>query len=213
VADRSRGPPSAEGEGDAAVRLARRTLEELLPAAPPRDPAERYRAVPLPAGLEARRGAFVTLLRHPSEELRGCIGFAEPIFPLRAAIPRAAYAAATEDPRFPVLAPRELSRTVVEVSLLTAPRALDGGAPSTYPGELRVGRDGLIVQGHGASGLLLPQVAVEQGWDAVGLLDGTCAKAGLPRGAWRDPGVRVLRFSAEVYREAHPRGAVVARPR
>ena len=199
-------------EGAAAVGLARRTLEELLPALPPRDPARPFRDLPLPPGFERPRGAFVTLLEHPSEELRGWIGFAEPIFPLRAAIPRAAYAAATEDPRFPRVRSQELPRIVIEVSLLTEPSALTGSSAEDLRRAVRVGRDGLIATGYGTSGLLLPQVAVEQGWDAAEFLEGICAKAGLPPGAWRDPRVRLSRFSAQVYRESAPRGPLAGSP-
>jgi AMMECR1 domain-containing protein len=44
------------------------------------------------------------------------------------------------------------------------------------------------------SGVLLPQVAVEWGYDETSFLEATCLKAGLPRDAWEDPAVRVSRF-------------------
>jgi hypothetical protein len=204
------GTPLAE-EGEAAVHLARRALEELLPRPSLRDAAEPFRSLPLPAGFEERRGVFVTLLTHPAEELRGCIGFPRPIFSLRAAIPRAAYAAARDDPRFPPVQVGELKRVLLEVSLLTVPEPMPAIPRSEYPKAVVVGRDGLIVETFGASGLLLPQVAPEQGWSSRELLEGTCEKAGLPPEAWKEPEVRVLRFEARVYRESSPRGRVVAR--
>jgi len=68
------------------------------------------------------------------------------------------------------------------------------------------------VDGYGRSGILLPQVAPEQGWTAEEFLAGTCEKAGLPESAWRRPEVRIRRFEAEVFREASPGGALVDEP-
>lgn len=205
------GPPQGEpSDGPVAVGLARRTLDEWLGRPAPPDIAEPYRSVPLPAGFDRKRGVFVTLRTVPADDLRGCIGFPLPVYPLRAAIPRAAYAAATEDPRFTPLRAVDLGRTRIEVSLLSIPERLTGD-PATWPGLVRVGRDGLIVEAPGRSGLLLPQVAPEQGWDSRELLEGTCEKAGLPPATWRQPEVRVFRFGAAVFEERAPRGAIVER--
>jgi uncharacterized protein (TIGR00296 family) len=85
----------------------------------------------------------------------------------------------------------------IEISVLSAPRPVDAGAP----GAIVIGRDGVIVERGRARGLLLPQVAPEQGWGAGPFLDATCEKAGLPPGAWREPGTRVLTFQADVFDE------------
>jgi AMMECR1 domain-containing protein len=53
--------------------------------------------------------------------------------------------------------------------------------------------------------LLLPQVAAERRWSGQRLLEETCAKAGLPRDAWRDPTTQVSAFTAEVFSEAELR--------
>jgi hypothetical protein len=50
-------------------------------------------------------------------------------------------------------------------------------------------------------GLLLPQVATDQGWDRETFLDHTCLKAGLPPGSWRREGVVLQGFTAEVFGE------------
>ena len=194
-------------DGRAAVRWARASLATALgsgPGAPPvplRDPPD----APV---FQEPRGVFVTLKRHSSGELRGCIGYPLPYLPLARGIARSAVAAATEDPRFPPVAGKELGRLTVEVSILTVPVPLASTSPEAMIAEVVVGRDGLIVEGHGASGLLLPQVAPEQGWTTEELLDGTCEKAGLPPGAWRDPRVRIRRFEAEVFAETTPDGPV-----
>lgn len=196
-------------EGALAVRLARRAVEGAL-AGPARPEPEKV--VPtgtLPAVFDEPRGVFVTLKRYPDDALRGCIGYPLPVLPLRTAIARAAVSAALEDYRFRPLRAAELSRITNEVSVLTVPVPLTFATPQDAIRAVVVGRDGLIVDGLGSSGLLLPQVAPEQGWSAEELLDGTCEKAGLPHRAWRDPRVKVRRFEAEVFREVSPGGEVV----
>ena len=69
--------------------------------------------------------------------------------------------------------------------------------------EVLVGRDGLYLEHMGgmASGILLPQVPLEYGWDVHAFLDALCRKAGVPRGAWKRPDFQLSRFSAEVFSE------------
>jgi len=191
-------------EGTVAVRLARHAVREAAGADTGPPPS-----VPDGPPFDQPRGVFVTIRRHPSGALRGCIGFPLPHYPLAGAIVRAARAAATDDPRFRPLAGRELLAVTVEVSVLTIPERVAGGTPAEIAAAVRVGRDGLIVEGDGTSGLLLPQVAPEQEWGVEEFLDGTCEKAGLPPGAWRSPRVRVYRFQAEIFAEERPDGPVV----
>jgi uncharacterized protein len=194
-------------EGRAAVAWGRAAIETSV------DRVGGGARRPLPAAPEAPvfhepRGVFVTLKQHPSGLLRGCIGFPLPVLPLARAVAQAAVAAATDDPRFPPVRPGEPARLTLEVSILTSPVTVAARAPEDLVSAIQVGRDGLLVEGHGTSGLLLPQVAPEQRWSAEELLDGTCEKAGLPPGAWRDPGVRVRRFEAEIFAEVAPGGRV-----
>ncbi|MGI0054334.1 MAG: TIGR00296 family protein [Thermoplasmata archaeon] len=184
------------------MRQARRALESAV-----RRDGPVPRSTPSSAGSE-RAGVFVTLKRYPSNELRGCVGFPWPTLPRGEAIDRAAVAAGLDDPRFPPVEPAELDHLVLEVSLLTSPEPIGAEDADGRRGGVEVGRHGLIVSAHGASGLLLPQVAVEQGWDAETFLDATCEKAGLSRGAWRKPGTRVDRFEAAVFAERSPGGEV-----
>ncbi len=198
-------------DGRTAVRWARDTLATGLGT------SVRRSGAPLadPPGADVfrePRGVFVTLKRYPSGELRGCIGYPLPYLPLAEAIARCAVAAATEDPRFVPIPRADLDRVTVEVSVLTVPVPLAAADPVAMVAEVTIGRDGLIVEGRGRSGLLLPQVGPEQGWTSEELLDGTCEKAGLPAGAWRDPKVRVRRFEAEVFAERSPGGPVERAP-
>jgi uncharacterized protein len=198
-------------ERETALRTARRAIEQAI--LPPSLAEPEGAPAAAPAGSFAeRRGVFVTIRHYPDDDLRGCIGYPLPVLPLAVAIERAAVAAATEDPRFHPVRPTELPHLTLEVSVLTAPERIPSGTPEAILEAVRVGRDGLIIDGFGAGGLLLPQVAPEQGWNAEEFLAGVCEKAGLPSTAWRRPGVKIQRFEAEVFREASPGGALVDVP-
>jgi AmmeMemoRadiSam system protein A len=106
-----------------------------------------------------------------------------------------AEAAATRDPRFPPLTAGDLAALQIEMSVLSEPHRM------VAPAELEIGRHGIEIRSGGAHGLLLPQVAVEHGLTRERFLDETCRKAGLPRGAWRDPATEVYLFEAEVFSE------------
>jgi uncharacterized protein len=192
-----------------ALKLSRRALEQALGPSPDHDPAAPFEHELLPAVFDEKRGVFVTLRRFPGDQLRGCIGYPMPVLPLRIALARAAVAAALEDPRFARVQAPELSELSIETSVLTVPVVVQAPEPVQRARSVLVGRDGLIVDGFGTSGLLLPQVAPEQGWTAEEFLAGTCEKAGLPRHAWRDPRVTVRRFEAEVFRERSPGGEIL----
>jgi AmmeMemoRadiSam system protein A len=144
--------------------------------------------------LERRRGAFVTLKRRRDGELRGCVGVPEPLYRLDHAVARAAVAAAVHDRRFDPVAPSELPHLSLHVSVL-------GELVPIAPDAVEVGVHGLVVRGAGRSGLLLPQVAAERGWDREHFLDETCRKAGLPPGTWRTPGCEIFAFTAVVFSE------------
>jgi uncharacterized protein (TIGR00296 family) len=204
---------SAE-EGEFLVKLARRAVKEYL---------ENARVIEPPPGTPQRlfekSGVFVTieeivvdpLMRRARRELRGCIGYPEPYFPLVEATIRSAIAAATEDPRFPPVTPKELERVVFEVSVLTKPEEVKYSSPEELPEKVRVGRDGLIVEQGVARGLLLPQVAVDEKWSPEEFLSYACLKAGLREDEWRRGRVRVYVFQSQIFVEVTPEGEVVER--
>ncbi len=138
-------------------------------------------------------GAFVTL--HERGKLRGCIGYIQGVKPIPEAVTDMARAAAFRDPRFPSLAREEFDRIDIEISILSPIEEVISVS------DIVVGRDGLIVSRGNRSGLLLPQVATEQGWDLRTFLEHTCYKAGLPGDAWRIDGTRIEKFSAQVFGE------------
>jgi AmmeMemoRadiSam system protein B/AmmeMemoRadiSam system protein A len=143
--------------------------------------------------LAEKRGAFVTITI--DGDLRGCIGYIRAYKPLYETIAEMAVQAAFHDPRFEPLSARELDSIELEISVLT-PMIL-----ITDPGEIKVGRDGLyIVKGY-ASGLLLPQVAVDYNWDRDTFLNQTCLKAGIPPGTWKQKGMEIYKFQADIFGE------------
>ncbi len=192
-------------EGVYLVRLARRSIEHYIGS------GNLLEEEPPFPRLKNRYGAFVTLNTYPEGELRGCIGYPEPVLPLYRAVIRAAVAAAFDDPRFPPLSEDELGRITVEVSVLTPPERIDNRVESRLdlPKIVKIGKHGLIVRRGAYSGLLLPQVAVEYSWNSEEFLSQTCIKAGMWVDCWLKEGTEVYRFSAEIFEEEEPGGRIV----
>jgi uncharacterized protein (TIGR00296 family) len=155
--------------------------------------------------FEKKRGVFVTLHEFPSLELRGCIGLPYPSNALWEAIIEAATSAAFSDPRFSELQASELDKIIVEVSVLTEPMEIKWKKePEELLEKIVVGKDGLIMQQGGNSGLLLPQVATEWKWGVKEFLEQTCCKAGLPKDAWRDKETTIKKLQAQIFKENSP---------
>lgn len=194
-------PRFSDSDGEKAVRAARIVIENYISG-------RNIPKLDLPKDFDKNGGVFVTLKTYPERDLRGCIGFPEPILPLKNALIEAAIDAATRDPRFFPVSPNEMDSIVVEVSLLTPPEPIFVSSPSELPGRVKVGEDGLIAERGWARGLLLPQVPVELNWDATEFLRETCYKAGLEMDAWKDPATKFFKFQAEVFGEEHPKGKI-----
>ena len=178
-----------EDTGSYLKKLARRSIEAHFTGEPLKDEAEE-------GSLDQKTGVFVTLRK--SGELRGCIGFPLPRYSIRDGVRKAAIFAATEDPRFPRVKKDEMKDIEIEVSLLTPPEDVEIRTESDLA-RIKVGRDGLIISNDYTSGLLLPQVATEYNLTAREFIEATCEKAGLPRGEWKRPGVRIQIFRAVVF--------------
>lgn len=163
--------------------------EQTVRAAVNKQPLPQPTAIP--PRLKEKRGAFVTLEKN--HELRGCIGYILPLYPLYETVIEMAQAAALRDPRFEPVSPRELKDITVEISVLTVPYKI------SRVEEIEVGKHGLIIKKGYHQGLLLPQVATDYGWDRETFLEHTCLKAGLPRNAWRDKDTEIQVFSAQVF--------------
>ncbi|HEX5035252.1 MAG TPA: AmmeMemoRadiSam system protein A [bacterium] len=168
------------------LRLARRAIELLL--------RERRVDVLVSETLALARpgGVFVSL--HCQGHLRGCIGRIRSPDPLFRTVQEMAVAAASQDFRFYPLHLDELLELEIEISALSVPEPI-------RPEAVVVGKHGLIVTQGFSSGLLLPQVATQYGWDAETFLSHTAEKAGLGAHDWKSPRSRIEAFTAEVFSE------------
>lgn len=179
------------------VKLARYRLQHSLGQNVRDLRAEKDRIERLYPELREKRGVFVTLTKQG--ELRGCIGYPYPIMPLSDALVKAAESAAFSDPRFEKITMEELNDIKIEVSVLTLPIEIPSGESSVK--QIKIGKDGLIIEMSGYSGLLLPQVATDYHFDALDFLQETCVKAGLPRTAWMNKNCKIYKFQAEIFKE------------
>ncbi len=155
-------------------------------------------SITLPRSFLEKKGVFVTLTK--AGALRGCIGYPLPDMPLGSAIHDAALSAALQDPRFPPVRCDELPLIHIDITILTVPQICTV-SPVERPSAVKVGTHGLIIRGYNRSGLLLPQVPVEWGWDTMTFLNQTCIKAGLPEKSWIDPSVELLTFEGQIFTE------------
>jgi len=172
------------------------------------DPADRVNSE-----LSVPRGVFVTLFDHMmSRGLRGCIGNPFPKTSLLNETVRCAVEAATMDPRFAPLRQDEFLRSIaLEVTVLSPLEHITVKSPLDFPLNIKVGRDGLLVGGVGTRGLLLPQVAIDEGFDEEEFLNQCCLKAGLMPDAWVTGSVKVARFQGQIFSEDAPGGRVFER--
>jgi AmmeMemoRadiSam system protein A len=169
-----------------------------------------YRRSPEPAAAIGRGnsalsmpcGAFVTIHTTggrggtgDNRRLRGCIGRMSATEPLEKTIRAMAVEAAFGDPRFPPLSPEEFPRCELEISVLSPMERCPN------PRQVKVGVHGLYLSYHGRTGVLLPQVPVEQGWNLDEYLDYICVKAGVPAKAYEAPDAELFTFTAVVFGE------------
>jgi uncharacterized protein (TIGR00296 family) len=188
-------------DGEAIVKTARAAVTEYLKTGKKINLHEDFKSK-----FSYNSGVFVTL--NKKENLRGCIGFPTPVKKLYQSLVDAAIASATEDPRFPQVLYEELNEISFEVTVLTSPVEVKVTNPHEYLNKIKVGRDGLIVKWEFGSGLLLPQVPVEYGWNEEEFLNHTCEKAGAPFDCWKRKSTIVLQFEGIVFKETKPNGNV-----
>ena len=198
----SRDTQLSDSDGVILVKTARNAVTEFL---------SNGNRMKLESELEEKfsfnSGVFVTL-NNPNG-LRGCIGFPMPEKKLSHAIIEGAIAAATEDPRIPSVKTNELNDIVFEVTVLTPPVEIDVSDPMEYLKKIKVGRDGLIIKHSFSSGLLLPQVPIEYGWNTEESLQHTCEKAGLARDTWKNESGKIEKFEGIIFKEETPNGVIV----
>jgi len=188
-------------EGEELVRMARKAVTEYL------QNHSKINDEVFDSKFDFRSGVFVTLNKQDS--LRGCIGYPVAVKRLSRGLIDAAISAATQDTRFNPVTLDELDKIVFEVTVLTTPVEIKVSKPSEYLSEIRIGRDGLIVENAFASGLLLPQVPVEYNWNVKEFLEFTCQKAGLRKDAWEDKDTKISRFQGVIFKETSPNGSII----
>ena len=174
----------SSGEKSFLVRIAREAIMSSL------EKGEIVLNEPAPPRLSEKRGCFVCV--KIDGKLRGCIGNFISDKPLHQLVQEMAVAAATRDPRFYPMKKKDLARFDLEISVLSPLQkvaAID---------NIQVGVHGLYIEKNFARGVLLPQVAVEYGWDRNTFLGQTCIKAGLGPDDWKE-GATIYMFSAEVF--------------
>ena len=192
----------SDGDGHILVKTARKIVAEYLKNGTKPKLEKEFKN-----NFSFKSGVFVTL--NNTLGLRGCIGYPLPDKSLFNALEDAAILAATEDSRFLPVEYRELDSISFEVTVLTPPKKIVARNPEEYLSKIKVGRDGLIIKYGCCSGLLLPQVPVEYGWNEKEFLEFTCEKAGLPKNYWKNPGVEIQKFEGIVFKEEKPNGAVI----
>lgn len=178
-----------EKEKNYLLNLARKSIKEYLLRSEKYIPPE-----PNFNFVKKERAVFVTL--HKDGQLRGCIGHMHAQMPLYLAVAEMAVSAAFQDPRFPKLQKNELPQIEIEISVLSPMQRIQD-----YE-QIRIGKDGVWVKKGFQSGVYLPQVAEETGWDREQFLESLCAhKAGLPKDAYKDPDIELYIFQVEKFSE------------
>ncbi|MCK5809309.1 AmmeMemoRadiSam system protein A, partial [bacterium] len=140
------------------------------------------------------RAVFVTLTI--GGELRGCIGQMIATEPLYQAVIRMAHSAAFHDTRFGPLSLEELQKVKIEISILTPMKRVNSWE------DIVMERDGVHVSQGYHSGVFLPQVARDTGWDKETFLRHLCSgKAGLPADAYKDRKTEIKVFQVYEFSE------------
>ncbi|MBS3923010.1 MAG: TIGR00296 family protein [Nitrosarchaeum sp.] len=192
----------SENDGHILVKTARKIVTEYLKNGTNLKLEKEFRD-----NFSFKSGVFVTL--NKNRKLRGCIGYPLPDKSLSNALEDAVISAATKDPRFEPVKYSELDSIIFEVTVLTQPKKIIVSKPEEYLSQIKVGRDGLIVKYNYYSGLLLPQVPVEYGWNEKEFLEHICEKAGLSKNHWKNPDIDIQKFEGIVFKEEKPNGIVI----
>jgi AmmeMemoRadiSam system protein A len=131
---------------------------------------------------------------HQGGRLRGCIGMMMSEKPLLNTVREMAVAAAVEDPRFPRVSLNEMEEVEIEISVLSPLKKIEDIS------EITLGEHGIYLVKGRSSGVYLPQVATEAGWDVEQFL-GHCAreKARIGWDGWKSADIHI--FTSTVFSE------------
>ena len=176
------------------LRLARQTIENFVRGEKTKKP-ENYDKI-----LNEKRGVFCTLTK--DGQLRGCVGLPYAVKPTIDAVIEASQSACL-DTRFKPVKEEELNKIKIELSILTDPVLIKVKNPEEYLKKIVPNKDGLIIKYGFYSGLFLPQVWKELPAKEE-FLDHLCLKAGLPKGFWKNEGVKLYKFNVQSFKEDFP---------
>lgn len=192
-------------EGTELVRLARTSVESYI---------KNRKIINSTIKSNKKSGVFVTIYHlntmNSQKNLRGCIGYIIPLKYIYDSVIAAAINAATKDPRFSAISERELDEVIFEVSVLTKPWLIRVDNSDVSLTKIVIGRDGLLLESAYGSGLLLPQVPVEQKWNIREYLTNLCYKAGAPPDTWLLPDSKLYTFHSIIFREKLPNREIYA---
>ncbi|MGB9635025.1 MAG: AmmeMemoRadiSam system protein A [Candidatus Micrarchaeia archaeon] len=148
--------------------------------------------------LLEKRGVFVTLTENG--ELRGCIGYIEPIKSIVQAVAENAQNAAFEDCRFLPLKKDELGKIKIEISILSPLEEIHPASVEELINSLKPHIHGLVIRKGWAGATFLPQV-----WEELPtheeFLSNLCLKAGLEPDEWKRPGMKFYVYTVEKFDE------------
>jgi AmmeMemoRadiSam system protein A len=148
--------------------------------------------------LKQKKGGFVTL--NLDNNLRGCIGYILPLFPLYHTIIENAYNAAYSDPRFEPVTEEEVDKLHIEISVLSVPEKMVYNNAEELLEKLNPLKDGVIIKKGFYSSTFLPQV-----WEQIPekeiFMSHLCLKAGLNGNEWEKGKLEVETYHADVFEE------------
>ncbi len=163
-------------------------------AGKPNDPEknEAYQRLveQLPERLKRPAGSFVTLWRK-NGDLRGCVGYIPPLFPLYQAVYDSAWNAARNDTRFFPVKESELPGLKMDISVLSPLHPIES------PEQFQAGKEGIVLDKDGRRSVYLPEVAERFGWNREQTLNQLALKAGLPQEAWKAQDARLSVFTTQ----------------
>lgn len=180
-------------QGEELVKMARQALEKRLLE------KKTIELDNLPKELMKNQGAFVTL-HDTKKELRGCIGYPYPKQSLAAAVRDSTIQSALFDLRFKSIKKEELDNILIEITILGEPKLIEGD-PKDRPKQVDITKHALFVEFRTFSGFLLPQVPIEEGWDAEMFLGQACFKAGLSPDTWLSAEVKIYKMETQIFKE------------
>jgi len=139
--------------------------------------------------FKERRGVFVTL--NKNGQLRGCIGYIQPVKPLAEAVRDNAISAAVSDNRFSPVQESELDDIEIEISILTVPQS------DTLENIIK-DKKGVVLQQGSRGATYLPQVWEDLS-DPDQFFQSLCLKGGLSADCYQDSKTQLFSYQAIVF--------------